>query len=308
MTISRKIALILNFFINKFKELQKNKWLGRVLLFFSYVYPIVLIYLSWEEIREIKWDSLIENFLLSFLFYTSSLLLQSMNWTVVVNGNLCTYLQDSEIYFRSLLMRRLPGGFWHWLGRINLYASSDLRNKERIVKANFYEWWALSLTGFTFYLLITHYLAGTIAYVVLFLFLFSMKIKRQQKTLIEFLWNFGITIAYMLCWFLGGVIIQILSTNLNNSRALTLLTSCKTWALTGAFGTLTFFLPSGLFIRELSFTALLSPVLEFSEIIFLALLVRLLFTIGDIIGSTAVLVAIKLIIIIKSKNKPILPI
>lgn len=300
MIIPEKITLFLKCFFDKLKELQKNKWLGRILLISSYIYPLILIYLSWEEINEINWDSFIDNLLLSFLFYSSSLLLQSMNWTVVVNGNLTNYLQDSEIFFHTLLMRRLPGGFWHWLGRINLYAANDLKDNNNIIKANIYEWTALILTGLTVFLLLTHYIAGIVAFVVVFLILLKMKTKSQKWTMSGYVLIFGIIISYMFCWFIGGVIIQVLSTNLNYSQALPLLTSCKTWALTGAVGMLTFFLPNGLFVRELSFTALLSSLLDFSEIIFLALLVRLLFTFSDIIGSSAVLLGIKISKNIKS--------
>lgn len=302
MIIPSKIVILINWLNEKIKEIQRNKCLGWILLISSYIYPIILIYLSWEEIRVIKWDNLIGNFLLSFLLYSSSLLLQSINWTLVVNGSILIFLQDSEIFFQTLLMRRLPGGFWHWLGRINLYSANDLGNKNNIIKANLYEWSALILTGLTFYLFLTHYLAGTIIYVVVFLILLKMKTKTQKVAINNYFLVFVITISYLICWFFGGVIVQVLSTNLINSQGLTLITSCKTWALTGSVGSLTFFLPNGLFVREISFIALLSQILEFSEIILLALLVRLLFTFSDIIGSTGALLGIKLFRHIKSKN------
>jgi len=295
MNMCVKISNKIIFILNKLKRIQRNKWFGRMLLIFSFFYPIGLIYLSWEEIKELKWDSLFYSFSISFLLYLVSLLFQSLNWSIIVNGNLSDFIHDSEIYFRTVLMRRLPGGFWHWLGRINFYNVDDIKDKNKIIRANVSEWGALILTGISTFLFVKNYIAGILSFIITFAVLLILRIHAHGRSFNDFLWGLFLVCSYTICWILGGLILNILTSDMILINSLPLKVAFSTWALTGTTGTLVFFLPSGIFIREFSLTALLLPYLGISNIILLALLLRLIFTFSDIIGSLMGLGGIRLI-------------
>jgi hypothetical protein len=55
--------------------------------------------------------------------------------------------QDVAIYSRMLMLRRLPGGVWHWVGRTAMYADSTNVPVKVAGMANFVEWALLILTA-----------------------------------------------------------------------------------------------------------------------------------------------------------------
>ena len=50
-----------------------------------------------------------------------------------------------EIYARMILVRRLPGGIWHWLGRATLYTATTSVRTKVVLFGNLMEWGMLIL-------------------------------------------------------------------------------------------------------------------------------------------------------------------
>jgi uncharacterized membrane protein YbhN (UPF0104 family) len=89
--------------------------------------------------------------------------------------------------------------------------------------------------------------------------------------------------AYTLAWLLGGLILDILILAATPSVYPNLWKITALWALGGGASLLAVIAPAGLGVRELTLTVLLQPYLGTGLSLALALLFRVLFTLGDLI-------------------------
>lgn len=263
--------------------LRGNPWFSRLLFFFSVLYLVALLYLSRSEIKNIHWDAVWVSFLFCGGLYYVSMVLLCINWSIILDGNTRHFRNNSEIYFRTLLMRRLPGGFWHWLGRSNLYGDLGTVNSTDLGRANLSEWLGLILTGLSCFVATINVYLGVVAFILSWLIL-AFGLGRQNKSAptrpVLMLFVFAIYIA---CWVLGALILNILLNGIIAPASASLLLSLKVWSLSGAVATLAFFMPNGALIREFTLSALLTPWFELPKIIMLALQIRIIFTVSDIL-------------------------
>lgn len=285
---------ILGQILHSFRKLQSNRYFGKVLIFFSFAYPIILIGISWRDLIELNLELIVTPFLLSLLLSSLSLILQSLNWTFIVNNNFSDIKLDLEIYFKTVLMRKLPGGFWHWIGRANLYSNSLQKSGKFTGVANIKEFFLLVFTGLFLYLTINFTILGIIAFIVFFFLILFVNYFEKKIVYSDLPYSFLLIVSYVICWILGGGILKILINFLVPNVQMALTNSTSIWTLTGTVGTIFFFLPSIFFIRELTLTALLSPYMVFSKIILLSLILRLSLTIADVFVASLGLIGLNL--------------
>jgi hypothetical protein len=93
-------------------------------------------------------------------------------------------------------------------------------------------------------------------------------------------------VLYTLAWFMGGVIVYLFVQNTGN-QTLSIWHAIYIWTLTGAIGSLIVFIPAGLGIREITLTWLLQPYIPTATAILIAIILRLLFIIGDLVWGMA---------------------
>jgi hypothetical protein len=269
-------------------KIRANKTVNTLLIVFSYLYPIILTAISWRDIGELDLSNFSNPFLISLFYGFVSLILQAVNWNFIVSRNFSKPINNIEIYFKTLLMRRLPGGFWHWHGRLNLYNNSNTQPTKKISKANAVEFLGLIFSGVITYLLVEYMFLGLVVLIFSYLILFFLT-QEKHKVLSNYLIPFFLILSYIVCWLMGGYILHTLFNYVSPGQMLGLSTAISFWVITGTIGTIFFFMPiTGLF-RELTLTALLSNYLDFSKIILLSLLIRLTLYICDVILSLVVL-------------------
>jgi len=270
--------------INYYKKFMSSKMLGYALSTLSFVYPIFLIYLSWDEIKNIE-NIQITNILLVMGMYLASSIIQFFNWILILKANLKASSFDLKIYLQTLLMQRLPGGFWHWIGRVNLYNQDSNFKSQKAIEASVFERVALVLTGLSCFLIIWNLWLG-ILFVAIVLIIFYYWRKAQHTSIWRrLLYPFAHFSLYMICWLLAGLIFFVVMKSVNIENGLPIMQSISIWALTGSISLIFFFLPGGLGIKEISLTTLLLPYITFSQIMLLAVILRLVSLVMDLLIS-----------------------
>ncbi len=289
MKFSDSIATITRKFSKIISKFRANKTINTILIVFSYIYPLILLVISWGDLGDLDLKNFTNPFLFSLFFGFVSLTLQAVNWDFIVNKNFTKPINNVEIYFKTLLMRRLPGGFWHWHGRVNLYSNSNNQPTKKIRKANAVEFFGLIISGATTYLLVEQFYLGLLIFIFSYLFLFFLMQEKSQKAISNYLVPLVLILFYIVCWLMGGLILYIFYNYLSPTFDFSLTKSITFWVITGTIGTIFFFMPITGIFRELTLTALLSTYLDFTKIILLSLLIRMVLYICDVILSLLVL-------------------
>ena len=105
--------------------------------------------------------------------------------------------------------------------------------------------------------------------------------KSERRSLLRFLEGLLWIMLYVIAWSMGGIIIYLFVQNTGN-RTLDIWHAIYIWTLTGAIGALIVFIPAGLGIREITLTWLLQPYVPTATAIMIAIILRLIFILGDL--------------------------
>ena len=287
--------------IERFNQFRADPRVLSILRIVSILYPLGLLYLSKEEIHNIHWRSFIWVFLGCVAVYYVSMSLQNIVWSLIVDGNFSRFWINSQVYFRTILMKRLPGGVWHWLGRSSLYELNFPDEDREISRSNFTEWLVLILTGLTGYATTKSIYLGIIGLMILLVVTTILLVKNGKGFARSLFTAAGIIFFYTLCWLAGGLILHYLLTSVISPGFVAFATSFSAWCLSSAISMVVFFFPSGALIRDFSLTALLTHQIEPAKVALIILQVRLVFLVADFLWSFLSLQVIKHI---TSKDDP----
>lgn len=268
-------------FSNFYKKIITSKVLGFALSILSFLYPIFLIYLSWDEIKNIE-NINVTNILSIMVLYLISSIIQFFNWILILKENLKASYYDLKIYLQTLLMQRLPGGFWHWIGRVNLYNQNTNFKSQKAIEASIFERLALILTGFSCFLIIRNFWLGILFVSIVYIIFYYWRRAQYTSPWRRIFYPFTHFTLYMICWLLAGGIFFIIIKSINFETSLLLLQSISIWSLTGSISLIFFFLPGGLGIKEISLTTMMLAYITFSQTMLLAVLLRLLSLVMDL--------------------------
>lgn len=300
------------------RDLQRNPVFRRVVTIGVVVSTIALLALllvqGRAELRQIhSWRDCWIALGRGFLLYGISLSMQALTWSMMIArvAQIAGGWRDIEIYAHTHLMRRLPGGIWYLAGRAIVYgelgveravtlAASGLEWLLLLLAAGLVwgtsrllmgtEWWlgvlipvgAVGACAGIGYWIVTHRTTlrpglPNFARRWLDAWSFTSAVPRARELA---LW----TGAYATAYGIGGVILFLLVSSLDPRASVTLADAVSIWALTGGVASLiSTILPSGLGVRELTLTALLTPAVATTRAIVIALLLRALFIVGDLV-------------------------
>lgn len=275
--------------LSRIRAMSKNPLVNKLMFLASVAYTLLLLFLSRSEILSINWEAFWRIFIISFLLYLLSLSLQCINWSLIVDGGLSNFRINSEVFYRSVLLQRIPGGFWHWLGRINLYNEYESLHSngynEGVKSANLFEWLLSILTGLSIYFWTKSSIAGiviSILCVIIIIILFQRIGQKDHSKLVLP----TLTILIMLVrWGLGFLTLQLLLNNILYPDIIAPKFVLATWTLSSSIGMATFFLPSGGLVRDFTLTALLSPTISIQKVFLLAAELRVIFLVSDLLSS-----------------------
>ena len=275
----------------------KWRWISRALMIGAFVYIGILMIRSWPQLKTVSWKELIPVILLALGLYLLSLLMQIVVWLHMLSFQHKVGLRDVQIYTQTLVMRRIPGGVWHWIGRSSSYRINTEVTAKKVFVANLLEWGLIIIAAFGVYGLFASNIAAAFRVILIVLSIvlgimlaitwFPKSYGHVRRITVGLSWM----LAYAVSWLLGGFILYLFMSAGDHSK-ITIGQTLAIWALAVGISTITVFAPSGFGIRELSLAILLSPFAPVSFIILVALLLRLTFTVADVIwGSSGWLVS-----------------
>jgi len=279
---------------------QRWRWVGYGLTLLAFLYLGALFIFSREQIQQIRWSAYWLPVVLALGVYLCSLLVQYVVWARLVSFHHRISWRDMAIYFRVLLMRRLPGGVWHWVDRTAMYTGSTSLPARVVMLANFLEWslllliaGAVAAAGWPDGPLWLRVLISTALLLLAFGLAYAWQPERRRLALRmaeAALW-LGL---YGLAWMAGGLILYLyahatqigLGAASGEFQQITYLRCFWAWAIAGGSSQLMVFVPAGLGVREITLTWLLAPYLPLPSILLVAIIIRLTYAMADMVWGT----------------------
>lgn len=264
------------------------RWIGYALTAAALLYLAGLLLYSELWTQEIDWRAYAIAGLLAIGIYLLSLMVQFLVWARLLSFHHRVGWRDVQIYSQMILMRRLPGGVWHWIGSTAMYSATTNVSARTALLANFWQWSLLILVAIGVFtagmdrgpiglrILLTGLAIGT---AIALAMTWQPSVRPRVLRLAEAgLW----TALYAVAWFLGGTILYLF-VKVAGGDQFGLLEASRVWAVAGGVSLLVIVVPSGLGIREITLTWLLRLHLAQPTALLVALLLRLVFTLADVI-------------------------
>lgn len=280
-------------------------WTGMAILSVLMVYALYTI--LWKERATINFGELITrvhpaDLTLAVLVYSLDLALAIGGWVAVIGmlGGYWNLLDHFRIYVLTSVTRRLPGTFWYLLGRVVLYEPLGVP-RGLIALAGGLEFaanivggllvallaWPLVLSGRgvnPLMLLLPLALGAVLLNPPLVRRIVRRLTARHDVSTVRYRHLLLWVMIFAAAWAVGGVLLYVLIGAVHPLPLSTLPAIIGVWAAAGVAATLFFsFLPFGMGATELTLTALLSPFIPASEALFVAVLMRALLTICELL-------------------------
>jgi len=243
---------------------------------------------------------------LSLAVYSVDLGLAVCIWGRIVNrlsGRQLTFRRHFKVYVATNFSRRLPGAVWYIAGRAALYEGDGIA-KSVISLASLVEVILIALSSIVCYFLAWPFggsawggwpllLVGLVAGLVLIhprvVGALLRRLGQPEVPQLHYRDMLTWLLLYVLVWAVGGVTLYSVVAGLHPLPLSGLPHIVRAWSLSGAAAVIVFFSPSGLGIKEVTLTLLLVPVIPVPLAAIVALLMRLLLTIYELLWAAAAL-------------------
>ena len=271
----------------KRKDSKLWRWLSFLLTIAMVAYLAYAFTQGGLRLDQIDWKAYGGVVLAVLGIYLLSLIVQFYVWTRIISFHRKVSWQDVDIYARMILIRSLPGGAWHWVGRISMYSGGTEVPTRVVVLGNFLEWALLTLSGvgiffFTLPLPVLGFILATLTFcatLVLAIIWQPVSLKWYVRLVEASLW----ISLYCLVWFLATAILALIVEAVAGPGQLNGWEALKVSVFTGSLGMLVSMLPSSLGIREISLVWLLQAHLSPAIVLLIALMLRIIYTLADAI-------------------------
>lgn len=264
-----------------------SRWLTYILTGAGLIYVILIFVYSGQQLGAVAWGEYVPATLLSLLIYLLSLLMQLFVWLRLLSSHHSVGWRDVEIYSRMILMRSLPGGIWHWVGRATMYSATTKVPVRVVVAANLLEWMMFVLAAMGLFLVTVQ--QQPLVSRTLGVFVISVGVVlafRWQPSDRSSAWRLAEGGLWVLldavAWLLGACIVYLF-VQASGGSGVGIIDVTRAWTLTGVITLVAIIVPAGLGIREASLTWLLLPYMPGVLGLLVALLIRLLFILCDTI-------------------------
>lgn len=294
-----------------------RKWLnhrvvrwGLALLMVAIVFTGLasLVYRNWDVIVAYDWQIRPLPLMASFLLYSFALGLAVTNWGQMINkfSKNLGWMKHFRIYITTNLAQRLPGIFWHVFGRAILYEREGVPKKVVAIVSGM-ELALLAISGLLVSLLVAPALLlervgspwwlllgviGTLALLhprALLSIIKRFHVANYEEPFeLQYVILLGWLAKYAIIWLTGGIILFAIINIIYPLSWVYLLQVIGIWSLSGTVAMISTFSPSGLGIREITLSLLLSPFIPSGIGVIIALLVRILLTIYEALWAVIV--------------------
>jgi hypothetical protein len=239
----------------------------------------------------------------SSLAYAADLALAITVWILIIGSlsDVWTWREHARIYCINAVVRRLPGSMWYLLGRVVMYEKLGIPRSITLIASGI-EYVVTLLGGLLVALLawpivlsnssidplwlIAGLLLGGLLLNPPMLRAIIKRVSPQTHALnLRYRHLLGWTLCYALVWCGGGVILFVLADTLHPLPLSTLPAMIGIWATSALLPQLLTFLPFGLGVQEITLSALLAPFIGGTEAIVVALLLRVIATINEVLWA-----------------------
>lgn len=271
------------------------------------LFGYVLYLLFWSGKQTISFQQLIHSIGLTTilnisLIYAVLLLITVIGWGWIIGtlSGIWAWPQHFCIYCITSITRRLPGTIWYLWGRAVMYQSLGVARAQTVLASGL-ELAAIIMGGLLAALLTWPLTIGTQhlnpAWVIAGLCLgagllnpvvLRWAIKRIGKQAIPPVgYNHLVAwvVLYATIWLLGAGMLFVLTNAVHPLPISMAPTLMSIWASSGLISFLLSFIPIGLGIQELTLTALLSSVVGVDKALIIALLMRAVLTLNEILWA-----------------------
>ena len=273
-------------------------------------YLLAIAIVGVGALQSINWTPYVTGVTIGFALYPISVIVQALAWTLAAG-----FLRrldwefawsDIQAFATSYMLRRLPGGIWQITGRVVTYRGQNIHASQPIA-ASVAELGSSTVAAGALYLgfgLLRG--LGTIADIVVALVVTVLAgavigqvvgrlpwIQREPRISGKINHSSLVYVAIGLLYLVGYAVASCILYYMviaGGSAHFGLEDAAGVWGLTSLISTVILLIPVGMGIREVTLTVLLSPAIGRFEAVVVAVLLRLLFVVGDLAWG-AVLVA-----------------
>jgi hypothetical protein len=261
------------------------RWLGYGLTAAALGYAALILALGWQQLGAVSLRAYLPAVGLTLVLHLASFLIQLGIWLRLMAARHPVGWRDVHIYSRMVLVRSLPGGVWHWIGRAALYRATTEVPSRVIVVSNLVEWGLLLAVALGVYLAAQAARGPAVvvaaALVLAAACLGAARWQPASKPIhVRLAESAAWVLGYLLAWVFGGVIVWLFA-QAAGSPTLSLVAAVSIWSLTGGLGLLTNLVPIGFGVREVTLTLLLQGHVAPAVGLWISLLMRLVFTLAD---------------------------
>jgi uncharacterized membrane protein YbhN (UPF0104 family) len=263
---------------------------------------------NWDTLSTYQWRIDYRPIAVSFAVYSLDLFVVVWGWTLII-GRLAgawDFRTNLKYYCYSGVVRRIPGGPWDIVGRVYLYERTGVR-KLVTSAAGILEWWLIVLSGVLTYLVSLGAgspasLRNVLAIVALFLLGMILVqpslIARVLNRLghhdagfgsVPFLYIVTWLLLYGVVWLIGGATLYCVIRSLHDLPLQAFPGLVGAWALSGVVAFLGNISPGGLGVKEVTLTLLLQSYMPASLAVVIAVLMRLITTLYELIWGAIAL-------------------
>jgi len=310
-------------FVDLWRKLRASRWTKAGVTTFTLGFMVFLLIYNQQELQQFgDWRVYLSRCLVGFFLYPISLCVQAVIWGLMMArlGGGRWGWKDIEIYTYTHLMKHLPGGVWYLAGRAMSYQEHGIEVSVTLAASGL-EWLLLLVAAVMLYGVLTlsrlSWVLGIIVFglclgATVWLVRWLRSSRRQTIRVPKFarqwvaglakvqlpgLADFALWLSgYLLAYGIGGLILYLLLRDADAFEAIALLDVMRIWALTGGIGFLiSLIIPSGLIARELTLTALLTPFMSAMSALLVAILLRFLFIVSDLVWGGLLWLAARLL-------------
>jgi len=269
------------------------RWVGWGIVVLSLLFIGGALWVSASQLRNVEWQQFFRPGMWGLLLYGVSLALQALVWTGLASRlSLSPWTWwDVQVYCATHLTRRLPGLPWYIPGRAIVYKRKG-RSGEGALVAGLLEWGGMLAAAGVWVVLgrlgwiatVLMLIGAAALLMIAYLVLLKVPYDGRWKLLVNLspVWFLLAGCSYVFAWFLGGAIMYLLALPLAASR-IPLIDVVALWALGGGVSMVMVFVPAGMGVREVTLSLLLKPLVGGASALVIALLMRVLFLVGDLI-------------------------
>lgn len=300
--------------------LRRHRWLrtymGLTLVVVCSLFLGYGVYVNWQQLPHYDWHLDYWFFGLSLFLYVLSFGFLVVGWNSIMRriGGPSSLRDNAAIYCYSNILRRIPPAVWFVAGRIYLYRGKGVSG---IVSSmgTFLEIVLIIVSGALVHLLfrpvaatgvtpLTYLLVAIPPLGIVAMYLVCNKGRRlwdkragheteRMRPVLDWIDVGRWLLLYGAAWLAGGAVLHTFVLSLYGAAGIGIVDSVGIWAASGVIGSLPFFVPAGLGVREATLSFLLSQYAPVPVAIVVSVLFRIFTMTGETVCSLMLIAVLR---------------